>query len=341
MKKTWFYILLLLALLAFGLYTTIERKVKSDDARFSEFATPNIEEVTRVDLEDKEGRKMVLAKENGKWMLNGKYPAKMQFVKEMLFTMENIYTASPIADVALEHAIKQMSTRSNKVSVYLNGDDEPEKVYYVGGMSPDKSGTNILREIDGKVSDRIYVVRLPGHNGFVTDVFYVDETLWRETTVFGYAPSEIKQVEVDYVSEDSLHSFTLSNENNVFTLTTPSLEFTDNELDKGVVTNYLMGFTKKNVESYHNEFDKIDSIKKVMPYANLRITDVGNEVLEIPIYYMPNDERSKTQFDEFGRKLKYDVDRYYAEVNENNDWAIIQKYTWNEILLHSHKFLKK
>ena len=57
------------------------------------------------------------------------------------------------------------------------------------------------------------------------------------------------------------------------------------------------------------------------------------------IFLMPVNKRSKSQFDEVGEPLKYDVDRMYALVNDGKDFAIIQYYTFGKILLGYDDFI--
>ena len=48
---------------------------------------------------------------------------------------------------------------------------------------------------------------------------------------------------------------------------------------------------------------------------------------------MPVSKRSKTQFDEKGNDMTYDIDHYYASVHDEKDFAIseLKSYTWDTI----------
>ena len=50
-------------------------------------------------------------------------------------------------------------------------------------------------------------------------------------------------------------------------------------------------------------------------------------------------KRSKTQFDDRGQRVKYDVDRLFALMNNGKDFVIIQYYVFGKILLGYDDFL--
>jgi hypothetical protein len=64
-------------------------------------------------VKDKEGKQMLLEKTDEAWQLNQKYRANEQFVREILQVINTMYAFAPLANVAQENAIKQMSMAYN------------------------------------------------------------------------------------------------------------------------------------------------------------------------------------------------------------------------------------
>jgi len=72
----------------------------------------------------------------------------------------------------------------------------------------------------------------------------------------------------------------------------------------------------------------------------LTVENKKGEKKSIDIYYMPVNKRSKTQFDEKGNRMLYDIDRYYAIMNEGKDYILIQNYVFGKVLKTYQELLK-
>lgn len=341
MKKTYGYILILLVLVAIG-GVTIFKNIKEESQKDkSSFAVKNVQDITKIVLKDKEGNTLQLDKADEHWVLNENYKARKQFVKELLDVVTNIYAEKPLAKAAQQNAIKQMAIRSTKVEVYTNNKKIPKKVYYVGGVSPSKTGTNMILEIDGKPTEKVYEVKLPGFKGFVTDRFSINEDLWRDMSLFDLLPNEIAEVKLEYLQEDSAQSFKLVQDNGAYFLEKGFESLESDSLYEQMIANYLMNFKQKTVETYAPKDWNLDSIYQNYKFANLEIKDINNEQYQIEVFYKPVDPKSKRQFEDDGDKVLYDVDRYFALVNNQQDWAVIQTYTFDPIFQKADNFIKK
>jgi hypothetical protein len=341
MKKTYGYIFILLILLGIGAVTIFKNIKAESQKEKSSFAVKNVHDITKIVLKDKEGNTMLLTKADGHWILNENFKARKQYVKELLDVITNIYAEKPLAKAAQQNAIKQMSIKSTRVEVYTNNQKKPKKIYYVGGVSPSKTGTNMILEIDGKPTEKVYEVKLPGFKGFVTDRFYIDENLWRDMSLFDLLPNEIAEVQLNYLQEDSAQSYKLMQENGNFKLLKGEEKLENDTLYEQVIASYLMNFKQKTVETYVPKEWDLDTIYQKYKFAHLEIKDIHDEVYQVEIFMKPTDPKSKRQFEDSGDKVLYDVDRYFALVNNQQDWAVIQTYTFDPILEKADNFIKK
>lgn len=341
MKKTYGYILILLILVLIGVGTIFKNINEEKQKDKSAFAVKNVQDITKIVLIDKELKTATLTKADNHWILNDTYKARKQYVKELLDAITNIYAEKPLTKAAQQNAIKEMTIKSTRVEVYTKNQKKPHKVYYVGGVSPSKKGTNMILEIDGKVTEKVYEVKLPGFKGFVTDRYTIDENTWRDMSLFDLLPNDILSVKIEYFNEDSTQSYTLNHENGKFSLTNGGEIFENDRLYEQVVADYLMNFKQKTFETYAPKEWNLDTIYQKYKYAHLEITNTKNEKFELEIFLKPVDPKSKRQFEDDGSKVLYDVDRYFAFVSDKKDWGVIQTYTFNPILKEADNFIKK
>lgn len=341
MKKTYGYILILIVLLSIGAITIFKNIKEERQKDNRSFAVKNVHDITKIILKDKEGNTMLLTKADGYWILNNNYKARKQYVKELLDVITNIYAEKPLAKAAQQNAIKQMTIKSTRVEVYTKNQKKPSKVYYVGGVSPSKAGTNMILEIGGKPTEKVYEVKLPGFKGFVSDRFYINEELWRDMSLFDLLPNEIAEIKLEYLQEDSAQSYKLLQDNGVFTLVKGTENLENDTLYEQVVASYLLNFKQKTVEAYAPKEWNLDTIYQKYKFANLEIKDIRDNNYQVEIFMKPSDPKSKRQFEDDGDKVLYDVDRYFALVNNQQDWAVIQTYTFDPILEKADNFIKK
>jgi hypothetical protein len=248
MNKTYVYIIVLATLLSLLGYTFLKNHNNNKAKQQTEFAIKNTQSITKIFLKDKESNQMLLEKTNNGWLLNNKFKANEQFVKEILEVFGSMYAFAPLAQVAQENAVKQMSIKSTRVEVFTTDKDKPTKVFYVGGVSPGKKGSNMLLEVNGKIDKKVQEIRLHGFEGFVSDRFFIDESLWRDKSLFNFHSNDIAEVSIKYYNQFSNQTFTLTNNNGSYTLQREEDFFTNDQLYPDLITSYLLGFGSKTVE---------------------------------------------------------------------------------------------
>ena len=164
-------VIILLAAVAGYLYYNQQPKntVEAEQAFFME----NTDAVTKVFLVDKAGKKVLLEKVDGVWMVNGKYKAFKAKINMLMETLRRIRVDYPVTDRMYNNVIKELATTSVKVEIYENNNSTPSKVYFVGGETLDGLGTPMIMEINGKVASKPYVVHIPGFTGNVNPRYFV------------------------------------------------------------------------------------------------------------------------------------------------------------------------
>lgn len=339
MNKNFIIVAIIVLLSGIAGYIYFNQQPKNTVEAEQAFYLDNTDNVTKIFMADKGGKKVLLEKKDGVWMVNGKYTAYKAKVNMLLETMRRIRVDYPVTERMYNNVIKELATTSTKVEIYENNNTTPSKVYFVGGETMDGLGTPMIMEIEGKVASKPYVVHIPGFNGNVSPRYFLDEKDWRSTTVFDYKIDDIKEVSVQWTYAPE-QSFTfIRNNNNGFDMP----ENTENiPLFVTAINQYLNSFSYINAESIENDNARKDYILTTeKPFLKMRVVPLNGKAVEMEVYKMEVNQRSKTQFDAEGNPVQYDVDRYWAMVNNDLGFVVIQEFVFGKLFRIKDDFLAK
>ena len=305
-------------------------------------AIDEVKDISKVVLTCSDKRQIELTKPNAVWMVNGKYPARVELTQNILNILNKIRILCPVAFAAHDNVIKQMMSYNVKVEVYTRKDKDPVKTYYIGGPTPDQQGTYILYEENGKIAERPYIAYIPGYRGYLTPNFNTDLETWRSKELFNYNTDDIKAISIEYPAEQQ-NSFTISRiAGDSFDLKPLNPKFLKPDVyQQKYIRQYISFFSPVSVESYDNNYSKKDSMMQTIPLCIIQVTDKNNGVNKVRIFHMPLSQRSKSQFDEKAQLMTYDVDRFHAAINDDKDFAIVQDYTFGKLMRNYPDFFFK
>ena len=194
-------------------------------------------------------------------------------------------------------------------------------------------------EVNGQIASRPYVMYIPGFEGIVSVRYFLDEVEWRDTGIFDYKIDDISSVKLKYPTEPS-SSFQIQVVNKDSFFIVPSDGSGDNlKINKQGVLKYLSSFDFLNAEAYENENSIKDSLINTEPYLIMSVEDRNGNVKEMTVFQMPINKRSKLQFDQYGNKVPYDLDRYYALINGGEDFVVIQNFVFGKVFKTYSDFL--
>jgi hypothetical protein len=329
-NKTLIFIVVILAVVS-GIFLMKDR-FSTFRPELKDFAVKDTASITKIFLANRSGKQVLLEKKGpGHWTVDKKYDAKYFQVRLLLDGISKVAVRTPVSKQGYNSVLRQLSSNSIKCEIYTNGDEKPEKVYYVGGATEDAMGTFMM--IEG--SSTPFITEIPGFSGYLTPRYSVDISDWRETALFRIPLSSIKSFSVRYTNSPE-NSFVITNENGK--LKVQGVEQTGSnsaiQQDSIAVQNYLALLESVNVETWIKEMrqGKKDSITSAPPAITISLTEQNGSVRSIDLYPMPLTERSLTQTDEHGQKLKYDLDKMYGIVNPGKLWSSVQHFNIDRIL---------
>lgn len=344
MKKFFPLIIIILLLISAVAAFLLNRSHGTFDNEENAFAVSNKKDITRVVMTDMQHKRVELTNVKGVWMVNNQYPAREELIASLFDVLARIKTLCPVPRAAHDYVVRTIFEKSVKTEIYTSNNTGPERVYYVGGPSADGTGTYMLREVDGKPDNRPYITYLPGLQGYLTPRYQTDAEVWRSRVIFKYTPDEIKSLSVEYPAQENKSfalnrvtrdSFTLSPIDNKYAISQA------NPNQQKYVRDYLGFYSSISIETFDNTNTTKDSTIQTTPYCIFSITGIDNKLNRLKMFYQPINKRSKMPFDQNGKPMTYDVDRYFASFNNDKDFGVVQYYVFGKLLRSYEDFFFK
>jgi hypothetical protein len=341
MKKNKLIILLLIVLVAVSVFVWVKNKrttLVGDDA---DFAVPDTASVDKLFLANKKGATALLQKnDKGVWMINGKFPARMDAINLLLTTMMRTQVKFPAPKASQENLLREIAAKGTKFEIYQHG--KLSKTWYIGHETQDLRGTFCLLQgpDNEKPFNTVYAIEIPGFIGTIVPRFFITEEEWHDRKVLAITPDKIKSVTVNLLgSPDSsytinvygLHKF------DVTTLSGKKIQ----PFDTVAVQQYLSYFMNLYVEYWCTTsfLPEIDSVRRSKHFLEISLTDNTDKTQVYKFYHKPP-VKGHTE-DEKGNKIPYDYNDIYMKFWSDTEFARVAAYSWGKLFQPSSYFLPK
>ncbi len=329
MKKNKAFIVVALLLTSLAAYLIINNSNSTLNVEKTSFAVEDTASITKLFLADKSGHVVTLNRvSTSEWNVNGKFPARQDAINTLLTTLKKVEMKAPIGINSRETILKDLAARGIKVEIYTD-DDKPEKVYYVGGSTPDNSGTYMALEDDGDFSDP-YITHIPGFNGYLSTRYIVLDYKWRSSAIFNYPVSEIHSVKVEYF-DNADDSFEIAETaNGSFTLKSLKFNAPLQNFDSIAVKEYLVNYRNIHFEAFEKFKPATrDSVLASPSYFRISLTAKNGKMITVTAHRI---KAKPGAVDLNGKPIDYDPDRMYSKINDEEDLALIQYFTFDNLL---------
>jgi len=329
------FILIAVAVIIYNKSNSVKQgTIDNMEGAKSDFAIKDTASITKIFITDAKGKQVTLTRGDDEWIVDGKYVARPDNMRLLMKTFSRIDVRSPVPKASFNTVIKQIATSATKVEIY-QGENEPNKVYYIGGATQDHQGTYMVLETEGVKSSVPFIMYIPGNYGYLTTRFFTEPAQWRDAVVFRYLPAEIKSIEVNHF-EDEEASFIINKNNGKFELSAiGSSEIL--KVDTAILNEYVNRYQKIYYEMIDIESsqEKIDSTIASPPFMSIEVKDAKGASNKIILYHMPNFRQiinSQTE-----EEFEYDVDRMYGYLN-NELFTYVQFATFDNITITKKDF---
>lgn len=331
MSKSTKILIVIVAILAAVYVIFLTKPWSTLKSELKDFAIKDTAQITKFFLADKRGNSVTVAKnEKGIWMVDNTYEADVTKVNLILATMHEVTVRNPIPESAFNTVVANMATDGVKAEFYVG--DDCVKTIYVGSSTPDQLGTFMM--IEG--SSTPFVTHIQGFVGYLSPRFFPFAMKWKGRKLFNTPLEEVASVKVTYPAQPG-NSFELKN--------TPVtlLDGTGKPVtvaDEKFAKFYLSGFQNLYFEGYDEELTgfKADSIKQLTPFCIIELTRTDGKITRLQVNNKRVDEHTKIQYNEEGRILSSDTEKYYAFINDEKEVAYIQHYNFGRLFKTLHDF---
>lgn len=294
---------------------------RSDTAWERDFAIKKTDDIQKIFLADRRGRTTELTREGDIWIYNGQFRANDNIVNSLLRTIRSVDIKYIPPRSAIGPMVEDLSTQGIKVEIYGKG-EEPLKTYYVGGTTPDETGTYMIME----GSEMPYVTSVPSMQGGLRVRYDIFGEKWRDKALFDTDPAKIEAISIEYPKQRN-KSFKLTRAGGT-TSVVPFYEITPalpGEPLAGAVDRYLESYDRIVAEAFENDNKDKEKILQEAPFCQIILKEAGKEEQRVTL--IPT-------FDQYvdGTKQTKVIQRYYALVEPNKDLLLVQHQVIKGIL---------
>ncbi len=329
MKKNLIYFIVLIIIGAAVYFFVFKKGNSTLPINEKNFAVEDTASIGKIFIADMNKRSVILERDmNGGWLVNQKNPARAEAISVLLKTIKQLSIKYPVPETARNNVLKNLSSDNIKIEIYdLN--NVLINCYYVGGGTNDLNGT-YMKTLDG---ENPYVVSVPGFHGVLTVRYITDEEEWRSRSIFSLPLNQLKEVSVHYLSDDDssfiinvvgVDSFQLVNYKT-------HMQINPKQASKDRMGMYLSLFRFINAEGFENNNKNRDSILMQQPFCEIKAIDVRGNIFTATCYYKSVSRETLQQFSNKGEPMQYDVDHYYATINDGNDFVLIQQFHFGRL----------
>lgn len=340
MKKTGIYLVLFFALLGASVWLIKGDGQPTEEAQ-KNFQTPEILELSKVELKDRNGNHTVLVRQENSWLVDDIYPAKDVTLNDLFYALEHMVAAYPAPNNAVDNILKEMVGHSTKVSLYKKNSDKPFKVFVVGGPNHNQDGSYMLMEIDGKAADKPYLVQLPGFKGYIGPRFTAIRKHWIGARFTNLLPEEIKALKYTYLQEDSSQSFVLRRTDGGFEMVQENETFPLENLNEAIVQGLFSVFMNLNFEQYQDSILERERVINDLGFLDLTIELTNGENRKVSLYKKPYPQVDNIPLDAEGNPLEFDMNQFYAFDYRSESFFTAQYFVFGKILVKADDIKKK
>jgi len=338
-KKTIASVAVLVILSALAVYYYNKNQHSSiAENPFTQFAITDTSSVTKIFIADNQGNTALLERpQQGRlWTLNKRYKAREDALKNLLQVVNRIKVRGNVSSKSRDNMMKVLGSSAKKVEIYVNGENEPSKIYYVGPNTQDHTGTIMLLEIpdEGK-SPEPYICHMEGFTGFLNPRFFAEEMEWRYTGIFDHPKLDIAKIEVQHSIPEYSFDIKYNGGNQIALLhNQQNIE----KFDSVKVKDFLLSFKKVHIESYRTFLkpEVEDSIRKIKPIVRINVLSTAGKKETVALFL----KRGKVGgVDANGNPSPWDAEYFWA-MNDKGEIGLAQRYVFDPITLPFQAFLK-
>jgi hypothetical protein len=266
------------------------------------------------------------------WLLNNSFTTRSDAIRVLMNVLTLIEIKSPLPKVVSDSLTQLVSSKGLNIELY-NGDKSLKK-YSV--ISTNTFGLGSIGKL--KNSRIAFTLQLPGFKGNLAKVFVLDPDYWKSNRLFIADVSQLSRIDVE-IPNNPEKSFSVSLDSNGIHLKATYFDKNIVQFDTSSVVGFVLGLTRLSYEKVLNKSTLEDRAAIVLsqPEQIFTITLLNGNRLVLKTYRIPVDEYR----DEFGRTVKFDLNRLYISFNHDAILAIATYMVFDPVLRDISSFRLK
>jgi len=322
----WFF-----ALVAIAVYLLFFRMGNGTMSRTERaFAISDTAAITKIIMASG-SQSVALERVGNQWLSQQNSSISHKVMATFLVALSRIETGAPVPSAVADSIISTIYSAGTQVKLYSGS--RVIRSFRVMATSMLDMGTIGL--VDG--AKRPFALRVAGSKGVAADFFIANPSFWRGNTLAPFNGEPVAKVDVDVIRNPEL-SFSVVTQPNI-ALRNLYHNTAVAPFDTMAVKRFLKALADITLERFEFETDAqtVAAVKLSEPEHMLNAQTTDGRMVTIRTYPIPVDE----YLDEFGRPVKFDLDRIYVSVNADSTLYIVRYVAIHPILKDLSAFIPK
>lgn len=326
-KYIWFIVLFAIAIYLFVFHYGSGTNNPSNN----KFALSDTSEITSIYIGN-DSIEIHLSRTNQGWMLNDNIKAREDAIRALLNVVTKIETGTPIPRMVNDSLCEVLKSKGTKV-IFQKG-KKMLKSFTLHFSKTLNLGT--IGMLSG--SELAFTLQIPTFNGDIASLFVLDPDYWKSNRLFIADISQIATIDVE-IPDAPEKSFAVIFDNLGIHLKATYFDRNIEKFDTASLANFVLCLTDLSFENLLSKSSTEERAAIVMsqPIQIFTITLKNNIHLVLKTYPIPVDEYR----DEFGRTVKFDLNRLYISFNNDAIIAIANYTAFDPVLKDLSSFRLK
>jgi len=314
MKKSLVLILTLLLLGLFAFYLTSKGDTTPNGY---DFAIKNPDDIWKVELINPKNNITLERINKTQWKIDD-HLVRAEAIHVLMETFRKLHIKERVPLAAEKNVVKHLKKDGIIARTYTKSGKQIKSII-VGDSSPGKKGTYMM--VEG--AEHPFNIDILNWEGVLRTRFILDKEAWRDRSVFAHKKEDIESVSVKFyhkIHEEA--SFQVDHEKgDQYTVKRLAGKAIDKEPIKGKVLYFLKGFEKIGAEDFETKNRKRDSIVQTIPFCEIELKPKSGDIRNVKFYPVSADS---TSFNKNGAPDRSDIERYFASIDNNKDFVLVQ-----------------
>ncbi len=237
----------------------------------SQFKLKEEANINRIVLESTRG-KITLDFDGTRWSVNNNYEADRQLIKLLFATLEKAEPKRPVSSSQIDSVNSMVSRTGVEVSLYVG--NTIIQSFRTGG-NQQKTET-YFQKSPGQTP---YVMVIPGYRLYVSYIFELDESGWRDKRIFNFNWRNFNGLNMT-VADDPSQSFSVSFKDQFFGISGIA------EVDTTKLNDYLDAVSLLSAEQFIKPgfSSEYDSLLKTDAYFRIEVSDISEKTYSLDLF---------------------------------------------------------